>query len=122
VLWTTNDEGITWSERSDPAPFPAICPSAKACWALGASTTESAVLRSDDGGLSWERTAELPSYFQGFNLACPTPLSCTLVGFIHRARMFKSVIVSTANGGRTWSETLMPQLPLHYRLPPSLLN
>lgn len=122
VLWTTNDGGRAWAERSDLAPFPVICPSARACWSLEASTAASTVLRSDDSGLSWDRTAALPRHLEALNLACPTPLSCTVVGFIHSAKMFKSVIVSTANGGRTWSETLMPQLPLHYRLPPSLLN
>jgi hypothetical protein len=80
------------------------------------------MLRSENGGSSWKRVADLPGGFEGNTFACHTGDSCTVVGRVDLEKRLDSVIVSTTNGGRSWSETPMPLLQLEDRGQPRLLN
>jgi photosystem II stability/assembly factor-like uncharacterized protein len=120
--WTTSNGGRTWTPRSDVRPVPQVCPSSHVCWTLGQSSTLSVMLRSENGGSSWKRVADLPGGFEGNTFACHTGDSCTVVGRVDLEKRLDSVIVSTTNGGRSWSETPMPLLQLEDRGQPRLLN
>ncbi len=71
------------------------CPSATQCYAVGETTVKSAmVLASTDGGTTWAQQY-VPVGGMLNAVACSSPTTCMAVGGTN--------VVSTTNGGMTWS-------------------
>jgi hypothetical protein len=109
------------------------CVSSTVCWATSGPVgqpIESRLWRSTNGGISWEPTTALPDglhfgalvYRLGtpaltsVDLACPTALSCIAIASRTGAGVTRpNVIVSTTDGGRSWSVVDLPLLPARER-------
>ena len=118
VVIDTTDSGSTWEGESLPVQIASAlpsglyalngvsCASAKDCWAVGASSSNAAImLATTDGGRSWA-SQSLPS---GISLlegvSCPTDKVCGAVG----ARSSKvAAVVTTTDGGSSWSVDRLP--------------
>ena len=56
-VWKTTDDGGTWLPLTDDLPFPNITALASMDRTIFAGTGHGAILRSEDGGKSWDFTA-----------------------------------------------------------------
>ena len=136
AVFTSADRGETWQEGRLPQGFGVVwsgptqvdCVTFSTCWATGTvaapragssppSSLISVVASSDDGGLTWE-VHPLPSDVANprlYSISCPRPEDCWLAGWSSAPttgpRSLSSVILSTPDGGDTWSQEGLPVAP-----------
>ncbi len=116
------DNGLKWSPAWTPGYTLQLlsCISSQTCMAVsgpggGAGTT---IVVSDNGGESWSTVEAqgLPAGKAFTSLACPTASECWMsgdnlvnVGGGKTAVVGGAVLLSSANGGRTWQSTKLPK-------------
>ncbi|MGH9170597.1 MAG: WD40/YVTN/BNR-like repeat-containing protein [Acidimicrobiales bacterium] len=105
-LYLTSNGGGTWTKTSSRATGMIDCVSAAVCWSE--SNLGNALLRSSDGAETWQKTATVPAIKYVRQFSCPTALECVTAGL---TAANSPVIVTTDDGGRSWSETPFPKLP-----------
>jgi hypothetical protein len=80
-------------------PVSIACPDQSVCYAAG---TDGAVLRTTDSGHTWQRqSAPVHAGFMFRAIACRTSTTC-LASADDRGGSLRTVVLATANGGRTW--------------------
>lgn len=95
-LFTSDDEGRSWRQRDPVVGCYLAWPATEA---LYRADTGGAVLRSGDGGLTWEAAGELGGEPAALTAAGPEDLYAALAdGTVTRSR----------DGGRTWSPVVEP--------------
>lgn len=117
---TTTNGGKTWARHgtADSAPLgPVTCPSAKDCDAVFnvtsavPSNTETFVLTSANGGVTWKYVLSDPRDVAGLTaISCPSTTTCVAVGngyTPHRNGTYTPYGLSelTSTGGRHWART-----------------
>lgn len=128
-VMTSNDAGATWSAPRELAPGdkggrgpvknkPILL--SDGAWLAGASTEFDAWIpfadRSEDGGLTWERSADWvinPQLMPGKGAIQPT-LWESKPGMVHallRTTMGRVCRADSPDGGRTWSPVYITDLP-----------
>lgn len=118
VTINSTDAGATWTlggyTQTGWAPGEIDCPSALRCFAVGATgdnfSLGSSVVRSDDGGQTWQSV-----FATGFHtflnfIECPTPAVCYAAGnfpgfFVSQSH---AIMFRTVDGGETWTELQLP--------------
>lgn len=128
AVFSSADGGRTWQVGTLPSGFGVVwsgpsqidCVSVSTCWATGtvvapdpafSTGTElvSVVASSDDGGLTWQVHAIPAGVSQPhlYSISCPTANQCWLAGWNGSGSVTlpsASVILSTIDGGTTWSQ------------------
>jgi len=116
VAYST-DDGLDWSLSSGwptEAASYFSCATAARCTALSLPPGASAesLFVSNDGGESWSglKARGLPTGVLFTGLACPTSSGCWLSGNKQGGQLSgrAGVVLSSANGGRTWGASLLP--------------
>lgn len=117
ALLKTTDGGATWTAR-DMKPFADLLidvffTSAREGWVVGGRTTEPVatranvrpvVLRTEDGGESWvNRVAEIQDDFPLGEWGWKIQFLNASVGFVSLENFTQGAILSTADGGATWT-------------------
>jgi photosystem II stability/assembly factor-like uncharacterized protein len=117
---TSVDGGVTWKVREAPRlasmGFTSLsCLTGGTCWATAVvgrtGPGGGAILRSDDAGVRWRsvRTLWAPgnATYRLNDVACTTPQRCLVSG----TTGYRGFILTTMNGGRTWSQATLPAQP-----------
>lgn len=117
---TTTNGGKTWASHgtADSAPLgPVTCPSATDCYAVFnitsavPSNTETFVLSSANGGVTWKYVLSDPLRVVGLNgISCPSTTVCVAVGDGYTTRRngadtLYGLSEFTSTGGRHWART-----------------
>ena len=111
TVLTTTDGGATWVRRSSgiSAPLTSIaCPALLVCFAGGFSDPalpRSVLLRTTDGGQSWNEEKQVGGNFWIVSVACPRLTAC----FALTSDPARGGVFSTADGGRTWIRRVLPK-------------
>jgi photosystem II stability/assembly factor-like uncharacterized protein len=111
LLLTTNG-ARSWTYPATPidrTAFPmngVACPSARVCYVVGAYAT---ILVTSDAGRTWQQQHDPAMDSNGLippltSVACANPLTCVAVGGFPSG----AVILTTVNGGRTWTSAASP--------------
>jgi len=115
-VYLTRDGGKTWSANPGRGFAVVACPSATICYAGG---QRGAVRVSRDGGRTWtgEHTPLAGKQYTIVHMACPTTVVCygAAIGPSEPPRHPSSnigALLSTADGGRTWSRTSTDPFPI----------
>lgn len=114
--WTTRLQGVgsDWTSVS--------CPGAGECVAVGAGSSSpggAQVLRTSDGWLTWAR-GRLPAGLLGISaVACPSVQSCYATAYqttspaeAREGTLWRSIILVSRDGGRSWRRQPTPGLLL----------
>ena len=108
----------TWNVTT---PTAIDCVSATTCWLAGVDNAGNlenpAVVETTDGGATWTTFTNLPTFvssdpngtYELDGISCVSAVSCVAVGGLNEADGTATVI-STANGGATWSRSTDPKL------------
>jgi photosystem II stability/assembly factor-like uncharacterized protein len=106
VLFTTSDGWATWRQTTRGIAS-VTCASGSACWAVTVARSGEGILESADGGRTWSREG-VPALATsgGIDLACPSVADC-----IATVSSKRSAIMSTTNGGKSWSLRRGPRAP-----------
>lgn len=116
--WLTVDGGTTWtnswvSRQTIAGEGRALtCVDPSHCLAIGKSSgthSPSVVLRSDDGGSTWQ-SALLPTGTTTFvdSVSCSTSQDCWAAGYVQRGQGAAGVIFASTDGGVTWATQAVP--------------
>jgi photosystem II stability/assembly factor-like uncharacterized protein len=123
----TTDGGQTWTDMTPAAwasatwwPNSIDCVSATTCWLAGEgnqSLQVPAVAKTTDGGATWTTFTNLPTFTSSDpngtyllnGISCVSPRSCVAAGGLNESDGTATVI-STTNGGATWSRSMDPAL------------
>ena len=113
----STDSGLRWTISAGWPTGAASyfsCATQARCTALSLSPGAGAesLLVSSDAGESWSflRGAKLPTGALYTSLACPTSSDCWVSGeSIEGQSAGEGVVLSSADGGRTWGTSLLPQ-------------
>ena len=106
----TTNLGATWGPSTDIGqlqPEGLSCPSATTCFAVGGhyeGGTSTAVVATTTDGTTWTTTTVSGGATRLDSVACPTTLSCRLIG--HGGPRTYAVI--TDDGGATWRTRVVP--------------
>jgi photosystem II stability/assembly factor-like uncharacterized protein len=95
------------------------CADSQHCWAVGIAgpnaasapkgTPVTVISASRDGGVTWvPQPLSLPSPPELSDIACPTPSACMAVGSTGVAAAGAGVVLTTRNGGTTWTSATVP--------------
>ena len=119
VVIATRDGGTTWSAQILPNGVSILngisCSASSQCSASGTGSSRvGAIVSTTDGGTTWSEeklpsviTQALPSGYYGLNgVSCPTKTGCWAVG---ATSSNSGVVVSTTDGGTTWSVPTLPR-------------
>jgi predicted acyl esterase len=111
IIIATTDGGTTWVTQAVPAGVSDLssvaCPSVTMCTAVGgAPSRTAAVVTTTDAGASWQ-TRTAPPIGTLTSVACPSTTACTAVGTT-AALKGGPAIVSTSDGGTTWTSEQIP--------------
>jgi hypothetical protein len=127
----TTDGGQTWTDMTPASwanstwwPQAIDCVSSTTCWLAGTNETapdygyNPAVASTTDGGASWTVFSNLPDatgsnplgtyYLDG--ISCVSAQSCVAVGGLPYAGVGNADVISSADGGNTWSMSTDPTL------------
>ena len=77
------------------------CPTKQVCEVVGGIDSTSAIIRTDDGGQSWQQQAT-PSGLSLQGVACTTASDCIAVGRVVASSA--AAILTTTDGGEDWTE------------------
>jgi photosystem II stability/assembly factor-like uncharacterized protein len=127
----TTDGGKTWTDMTPASwatttwwPTAIDCVSSTTCWLAGENAPppyygyDPAVASTTDGGATWTVFSNLPdstssnplgSYSLN-GISCTSALSCVAVGGLPYAGVGTANVISTADGGTTWSMSTDPTL------------
>jgi len=84
------------------------CPTASACWAVGATLSNSgAVIATSDGGRTWNAQILPPGVNILNSVSCSTSSQCSATG-TNSSRV--GVVVTTTDGGTTWGIETLPSV------------
>ncbi len=119
LLATTNTAGASWSTSAPPPGFWELsgvaCPTISRCVAVGglSSGVGVPILVSNDGGTTWSVPGVSGLSISGLKgVSCPTANFCMAAGTagLPGAVFYTAVnyIVTTENGGATWSVSTIP--------------
>lgn len=113
VLFYSSDGGRLWNPSRVSATVSdvsAVSCRGSDCLAIATATGGLVALRSTDGGAGWSQAGALPANLvEATSVSCPGTLRC-LVTAQQRADATHAygVVVTTANGGTSWSIGRMP--------------
>jgi photosystem II stability/assembly factor-like uncharacterized protein len=127
VAVTSSDGGASWAVGNTVALHPLLaplqndmsCASTAGCVIVGYDTNGGtggtfeqsvAAATSRDGGATW-KAATMPSFPNFASLgavACPTTSECVAVGSYVDGAVDVGIVVSSTNGGATWSAAALP--------------
>jgi hypothetical protein len=127
----TTDGGQTWTDMTPASwanstwwPQAIDCVSSTTCWLAGTNAPppyygyNPAVAGTTDGGATWTVFSNLPdstssnplgTYFLD-GISCVSAMSCVAVGGLPYAGVGNANVISTADGGTTWSMSTDPAL------------
>ena len=116
VFATTNGRKF-WSSETLPGGVSSLdsisCPTTMDCWATGVVNGEPGIISTDNAGASWgDETIPSLQYLTGLvEISCPAGQSsdCWTVGSDNEPETHAFYILSTTNGGGTWTYTTGPE-------------
>ncbi len=120
------DGGQTWSQATVPAGIgvlqSAACLSSSLCLAVGTTTTtvsdvvpaKGELLRSADGGHTWEPATGPLSVDDVYGVACPSTRQCAMVGtmWIGSPAIGTGAVAQSINGGVTFRASTAAYVPI----------
>jgi photosystem II stability/assembly factor-like uncharacterized protein len=120
------DGGQTWSLASVPNGMgilrSAACATALDCLAAGSTSSsvdnvvraKGALLRSTDGGRSWQPVAGPPPVSDVFDVECPSAAVCAMVGTVWKGNSTVGTggVAQSGDGGRTFQLSSAAYVPL----------
>jgi photosystem II stability/assembly factor-like uncharacterized protein len=138
TIWYSRDDGLHWARTGNPpGAWPQLsngqpaantlsCTDARHCWAImttsAASVNPATIVATTDGGAHW-KVQSLSARLANINamaISCPSAEQCFVGGSDLRPTA-RPVMLTTNDGGATWSRVQLPSVPELHLAPPGVI-